>query len=217
MGTIGDRCRQRRKEIELSQQALAKLAGVSQATISGIETGRAIETRKLMRVAKALKVDPDWFETGLGEKTIAPAKALYTINQEAKVYLAKNKIPMINWMDASEVKDATDLMEHQVNKWIYSPIDIQEGSYALRVDGISMQPEFKRGAIIFVDPNIPPENEKFLVVKRPVDVEAILRELFIESGKKYLKAINPAFPDQIFELTKDIKVCGVVVGQWIAY
>lgn len=58
--TIGARIKISRKENGLSQAALAELAGLPQSTISAIETGRYVSTRKLFTVSKCLGVSMSW-------------------------------------------------------------------------------------------------------------------------------------------------------------
>lgn len=54
------RIRELRQAAELSQESLGELAGVRQATISGLESGKAkrIDLLTLERLATALKVEP---------------------------------------------------------------------------------------------------------------------------------------------------------------
>lgn len=50
----------------MTQKALGKAVGVSQAAIQKIETGKAIQTTKLLDIAKILKVRPEWLSSGSG-------------------------------------------------------------------------------------------------------------------------------------------------------
>ena len=48
----------RRKELQMTQEALAKLSGVSRSRISDIERGREVfKISSLMLIAEALKID----------------------------------------------------------------------------------------------------------------------------------------------------------------
>lgn len=65
---IGTRIRQARKELGLSQQALADLVGVNQSAISGWERGDSDPTTDSMTAAAvALGVSFEWLATGRGE------------------------------------------------------------------------------------------------------------------------------------------------------
>lgn len=65
--TLAERLKLARKEEGLSQKALGELIGVSQAAIQKIEVGKAKETTKILDLANALKVRPEWLSSGSGE------------------------------------------------------------------------------------------------------------------------------------------------------
>jgi transcriptional regulator with XRE-family HTH domain len=66
LGPIGERIRQRRRELGLTQEALADAAGLSKSFISEMETGLAAANGLLyLRVAAALDVEVQWLLTGL--------------------------------------------------------------------------------------------------------------------------------------------------------
>lgn len=50
----------------MTQKALGEAVGVSQAAIQKIETGRAAQTTKLLDIANALRVRPEWLSSGTG-------------------------------------------------------------------------------------------------------------------------------------------------------
>lgn len=67
--TLAERLKEARNTRGLTQKALGELIGVSQAAIQKIETGKAIQTTKLVDIACALKVRPEWLGSGLGAMT----------------------------------------------------------------------------------------------------------------------------------------------------
>lgn len=64
--TLAERLKEARSAQGLTQKALGELVGVSQAAIQKIETGKAEQTTKLVDIARALKVRPEWLGSGLG-------------------------------------------------------------------------------------------------------------------------------------------------------
>ncbi|WP_416380881.1 XRE family transcriptional regulator [Klebsiella michiganensis] len=64
--TLAERLREARKAADMTQKALGDAVGVSQAAIQKIETGRAAQTTKLLDIAKALRVRPEWLSSGTG-------------------------------------------------------------------------------------------------------------------------------------------------------
>lgn len=72
MKTIAERLKHARKELRLTQPALAKLAGVSAGTIGNIESGFRKDVRELLAIARAVGVNPEWLKTGKGPKSTEP-------------------------------------------------------------------------------------------------------------------------------------------------
>lgn len=67
MSTLGQRLQMARAAAQLSQKAVAMAAGVDQTTIARIEGGSRSSLRRLVEVAKVLKVRPEWLSSGSGE------------------------------------------------------------------------------------------------------------------------------------------------------
>ncbi|MHB8534252.1 MAG: LexA family protein [Sulfuricaulis sp.] len=79
--------------------------------------------------------------------------------------------------------------------------------YALRVIGDSMEPEFVDGHIIIVDPAMPPQHGAYVVID--YRGETTFRQYVVEGGRKFLKALNAAYP--AIEMVENYSVRGVVV------
>lgn len=67
MNTLAERLKFARQIRGLSQSSLAKAVGVSQTAIQKIESGKAAQTTRLMDLAGALQVRPQWLANGEGE------------------------------------------------------------------------------------------------------------------------------------------------------
>lgn len=72
MSALGERIKSEREARGWSQAVLAQRAGTSQTTITDLERGASAATTKLIAIAKALKVNPTWLETGSGSKDSQP-------------------------------------------------------------------------------------------------------------------------------------------------
>jgi transcriptional regulator with XRE-family HTH domain len=62
--TMGDRLKKARKDAGFTQATLAKVSGVDQARISGLEIGTQRSSVYLIKICVALGVDPIYIETG---------------------------------------------------------------------------------------------------------------------------------------------------------
>jgi len=79
--------------------------------------------------------------------------------------------------------------------------------YALRVIGDSMAPEFVEGHILIVDPALPPQHGAYVIID--YHGETTFRQFIVENDKKFLRALNDAYP--VVELVENYSVRGVVV------
>jgi transcriptional regulator with XRE-family HTH domain len=66
LAVFGDRVRARRHELDLSQEALADLAGLHWTFVGQVERGRRnLSLHNLLKLAEALDIDPGELVTGL--------------------------------------------------------------------------------------------------------------------------------------------------------
>jgi transcriptional regulator with XRE-family HTH domain len=62
--SLGERLRQKRKEMGWTQEQLAARAGTTQAVIQKIENGKSLRPRKIDKIAEPLGVLPAWLMFG---------------------------------------------------------------------------------------------------------------------------------------------------------
>jgi transcriptional regulator with XRE-family HTH domain len=70
MQTLGDRIKQRIRELGTTQEEVAKRAGMSQTAVHKLATGKSKRTRFLLQLADALECRPDWLLNGRGPKEL---------------------------------------------------------------------------------------------------------------------------------------------------
>lgn len=75
--------------------------------------------------------------------------------------ISTRRIPVLSYVQAgclTEARDVTDLTGDF--EYVLADADVPETCFALRIDGDSMQPEFKEGDIVIIDPicALPQEN-----------------------------------------------------------
>ena len=80
-----------------------------------------------------------------------------------------------------------------------------------RQAGVSMEPDFHEGDLVFVDPEVVASHGKYVVVLLNSTNETTFKQLVVEGERKYLRALNPAWPERIIEVDSDATICGVVV------
>ena len=119
--------------------------------------------------------------------------------------------PLISWAQACDAVGSKAFEHRDAEEILPCPVPCSQGTFILRVKGASMEPKFYNGDLIFVDPGVAAESGKYVVVKLEDSDEATFKQLFIEGGRKYLKALNPDWPERIVELDDASVICGAVV------
>ena len=90
---------------------------------------------------------------------------------------------------------------------ISTGIKVRRHTYALIVDGDSMEPEFTDGDIIIVEPDEEPVPGKFVIIRQNGG-EATFKQLIKDGSRWLLKPLNPRYP--VMEMREDAVFCGVV-------
>ena len=108
MEHIGDRIRVARLNLGLSQAELAKRANVSQGTIGQLESGRNQSSGKIVELAAALNVSPEWLLYGKNPPSVAQkpenieASDSYITSEQSSIALKKEFLKA-NGFDAGYV------------------------------------------------------------------------------------------------------------------
>lgn len=76
---------------------------------------------------------------------------------------------------------------------------------------------FDPGDLIFIDPDRPYHHGSLVVAKIPGEEMATFKQLLIEGSRYLLQALNPAWPERIFEMPEGGKIVGVVFSKTVDY
>ncbi|MCM8596936.1 MAG: S24 family peptidase [Candidatus Accumulibacter sp.] len=64
---------------------------------------------------------------------------------------------------------------------------------------------------MFVDPDRTAGHGSLVVVRRDDEREATFKKLVVEGDRRYLRALNPAWPEPILAIDGNATLCGVVI------
>lgn len=218
---IGKRIAEKMNELQLSEGELGRRSGVPQPTIHRIITGESSSPRQqnVEKIAKALSVSSAWLWSGkadlfpqkngagLGASNVEPGPAI------------KGSVPLISWVQAGswcEIADVRNFNDAEI--WLPCAVSHSKVTYALRVRGESMfnpheRRSFRDGDIIYVDPERDYENGSLVIAKLADSDEATFKQLVMEGSRRFLKPLNPSWPEPIIELPQDATICGVVISK----
>lgn len=197
-----------------TQTALAKKAGVAQSTVGRILRGEVNpQSGNLERIAKAFCMSLAMLaEMGQeGAYVEEPIDELKSAGRSARVAL-------ISWVQAGSLAAASDdYLRGEREEWMPRPKHSSGRTFALRVRGESMEPDYQHDDIIFVDPDVAPEHGKDVVVRLDDRGEVVFKRLVVEGKLEYLKPANPSWPDKIVEISAypHARIIGVVIGKWV--
>ena len=119
--------------------------------------------------------------------------------------------PLVSWVQAGGWSEVIDLISGEDPTLLICPVSCGANTFALRVRGVSMLPEFEEGDVIFVDPDRSADANSYVVVCTESTGEATFKRLVHEGGLNFLQSLNPDWPDRIIAVPPDARICGVVV------
>lgn len=209
----------------MSQSDLARKLGTTPQTIQYL-CRKGTKSVHSVKIAQILRINPIWLTEGVGPMEIDNKSMPKTLpapdpieSNAVKGPEIKGKLPLISWVQAGDWCEAIDnYSTGDAEDWFRCPSAHGKNAYALRVVGDSMtspfpgQRTYPEGTIIFVDPDKVIHNGCRVIAKLPNTEEVTFKEYREDSGKRYLKPINPQYDKQ--EITEDTRLCGVIIGSY---
>ncbi len=206
----------------LTQADVAERAGWSgQSAFSQYATGKIpLNLDAALALARVLACDVGEISPRLAKMMNIPSAT--NIREAANTEPAppnRGNIPLISWVQAGSFQEATEAYAPgMAEEYLPCPVPHSTWTFALRVRGDSMfnphgGKSFSEGDVIYVDPEVEAINRSFVVVKLVDEQEASFKQLVIEGSHKYLKAINPAWPEPFFQIDGDAVIQGVVIAK----
>ncbi|MBE0403090.1 LexA family protein [Halomonas citrativorans] len=214
---LKDRLKLARKHAGLSQKQAAEAAKIDQATISNLETGKHHSSTHLLKIADALGVSYRWLTEGKGEMAVGTASPVPNNNVSmAPTPLRYYRYPVISCVHAGKFAECVvpypSGMEDQHESTDYKA---KGPAFWLEVAGDSMtapagvRPSIPEGTLVLVDTGIEATPGKLVVAQLDESNEATFKKYIVESGQKYLKPLNPAYP--LIPINGNCRIIGVAV------
>lgn len=200
---IGERIKQRRTELKLSQEELSLMLGYSSRTsVSKIELGeRKVPIEKVAEIAKALQTTSAWL---MGWKSAEDKFMDTTLPVKSK------SIPMLGKISCGKPSYANEEVGTEV-----STLSSTRADFCLVAKGDSMiNARIFDGDIVFVRKDVPIQNGDIAVVI--VGDEATLKRVYFDADKHkmILQAENSKYQPLVFvgDELKDVAILGKAVA-----
>jgi|GEM_PF-87601 len=224
----GEKIRLLRIKNNFTQDEFAEKLDISPSTLNEIEHGHSV--LGLSVIEKILR-DPDFnylsdwfFYSGVSgvpdKKSYEFAESWHSYinenhseNLESNVVpgpIIKSTVPLISWVQAGAWSEINEVREYDAERYM-CPVNSSDKTFALKVQGVSMEPKFFDGDLIFVDPEAECIHGSYVVARLDDNNEATFKQLIIESGQKFLKAANPNWPEQLIPINGNCTLVGKVV------
>ena len=201
-----------------TQTALSQRCGIAQSTVGRILRGEVDpQAGNLERIARAF---------GLSLAELDDLRHEGSSDAEpgdlAKLIERSTRVPLVSWDRvgtlADSLADSSDGPQ-PIDNADSMPRPKRSGAktFALRVRGEAMEPNYQHADVIFVDPDVAAEHGKDVVVQLDREPDAVFRRLVAEGSVKFLKPLNPRWPAPVIDISAypNARIIGVVIGKWV--
>ncbi len=121
------------------------------------------------------------------------------------------KLPVISFVQAGEWHEAIDNFQPgDAEEWISTTSKLGKRAFALKVVGKSMEPEFREGEYISIDPDAQVESGDFVIAKNG-DEEATFKQYYKDGSKHLLVPLNEAWGKPMDMTEKEWRIIGRVM------
>lgn len=207
---LGEKSKRLREAAGIRLGDFAKKAKMSASAYSQFESGRTISLKpdNLLNVARAHGLTAEEFvENHLAFYKVAENTQEYHVATDKM----RGRVPLISWVRAGQFCEVSDPFHPgDAEEWLPCPVSHGPRTFALRIVGESMMPEYRHNEIIYVDPDVSAQHNDDVVVRTP-DSKVTFKRLQRTQDGTYLLALNPDIPDRIIRVPDDTLICGVVV------
>ncbi len=237
---FGGKLAKRILELGLTYEDLARRVGVSGVYVSKIAQGKVVPSDEIVvKLAQALDLDLEALILAAHyEKAPGEVKDIFKKNARRGDFIkdADNldnlepadlghgrAVPVVGLVRAGEFALAEDgeYPPGVADRMVYTD---RKGRnlFGVRVTNDSMEPEFKEGDVLIVNPNLSPSPGDYVIAKLVDDNEATFKKLVVHEGRDgsrivILRPLNPRYSDMVFTDPEKVQLIGKVVERKTLY
>ncbi len=206
----GERLKAAREHKGLTQEELVKLSKVKQGTISKIERGDQQSSGFDAVLAYHLDVDAMWLTTGnekFAPDWLNPNAPIQSYTKQINEPKVLGEVPLISFAQVGAWSETTfNLRPTDGETMVKARVPVKARTFAVSVTSDSTEPEFTKGDILIIEPDVPFDHEDFVLAKKGNDV--FIRQIYKEGPDWLLKPLNKSYETKPLE---DYQIVGVVV------
>ena len=198
MKTIGVFLKEKRNQAGLSLRQASQLSGVSHTHIRDIENGSSVPSFEMvMGFLETYRIEIEEFlrETGY-----------LAVQRKSEQKDRIKQIPILAWTQAGHWRERAHSQQEDGD---FMETD-SKGTFALRVRGDSMEPEFYQEDIIVINPYLKAEHNDYIVVCNE-EGEATFKQLKKYGKVRVLHPLNAKYEDIELSKNTQYRIIGVVV------
>jgi len=231
--TIGERLRQLMQEQGVGENELARRSNVPQPTIHRILKGVSNSPRinNLEKLAASLGTTASFLAHGDGSQGLVglpnsgiPGIAIGAAASASAVSARTDRAPppprlwlypVLTWTDAMKTSRLEALATSEENRFESSEYLKTGVAFWLKMCGdamaapIGVSPSLPAGTLVLLDTGLQAVPGKLILVELPDSPTPTLRMLIEESGRRYLKPLNPAYP--LISLDENCHILAVAI------
>ena len=239
---VGERIKQRRKDLKMSADELATSVGVSRSTIFRYEKGdiEKVGPDVLKKIADKLNVSPadlmGWDDTPVQEFKIPTSPLVQKITEKAVKLTAPRKQKVLDFTE-NQLREQSnkvisleeDLFEYKVYEKLSAGSGFSyfnDGNYdtvfydkdldhdfASWVFGDSMEPKFQNGEVVLIkETGFDYDGAVYAV---DWDGQTYIKKVYRESDGLRLVSLNPKYKDKFAPFDEDPRIIGKIVGNFM--
>lgn len=180
--SYGKQIKAHREGMGLNEAQYAKLLGVSRGTIQQWEKETTAPNRKRQPVVAQF----------MG---ITVAQLMGENDGTEPGPSIGGRVPLLSDVQAGDFVEYVDNFHpgDGGQELIATSVPVKQHTFALRVVGDSMEPEFREGMILIIEPEMDPLPGDFVVAKNGDDATTF-KQLVKDGADWYLKPLNPRYP-----------------------
>lgn len=239
---VGERIKQRRKQLKMSADDLAAHVGVSRATIFRYEKGdiEKVGPEVLKKIADTLNTSPadlmGWNDKESYQELKIPTSPLvHKITEKVVKLTTPRKQKVLNFAD-EQLKEQSNkvitLEEHLFEYKVYEKLSAGTGfsyfndgnfdtvfydkdldhDFASWIFGDSMEPKYKNGEVVLIKETGFDYDGAVYAVDW--DGQTYIKKVYREDGGLRLVSLNPKYKDKFAPYDEEPRIIGKIVGNF---